>query len=421
MGILAECPICHTKQSVKNKKCKCELDLDKAKKSKKKVRYWISYRMPDGKQKRESVGAFEGLDPYSITDAKDALRKRQVQKREKKIFDIVYDSDITFSELSTWYLDLKSVQKKKSYKRIKIALKKFNIAFGNRLLSEVNSIALEDYQDDLSEQGLSPSTIDITLGIAKTMVNKAFNADRIKIGKQKVKINGDLLRAFNAIDRKLIRGSNARTRLATIDEYLRLQDTSAKHLKPMIIVAMNTGMRPGEIKNLKWSYIDKKAGFIRLPAEIIKEGAKTGAGKNIPINHNVKAVLDSQIRALHHDYVFSYGTKPITSDKGITKSFRTACNKAGIVYGKKVEGGIIFHDFRRTVKTYMVDAGVDKAYRDTILGHSLKGMDTHYIKPPEASLTAAMEKYTTWLDAQIEAKIQNVDHSVDQAANSSGN
>jgi hypothetical protein len=62
--------------------------LDEAKK-KKKVRYWISYRMPDGTQRRESVGALEGLDPYSITDAKEALAKRQVQKRERKIFDIL--------------------------------------------------------------------------------------------------------------------------------------------------------------------------------------------------------------------------------------------------------------------------------------------------------------------------------------------
>ena len=62
---------------------------------------------------------------------------------------------------------------------------------------------------------------------------------------------------------------------------------------------------------------------------------------------------------------------------------------------------------------------VDKAHRDTILGHSLKGMDAHYVKPPETSLTAAMDKYTTGLDAQVEAKLQNVDHAVDQAANSS--
>ena len=135
---------------------------------------------------------------------------------------------------------------------------------------------------------------------------------------------------------------------------------------------------------------------------IIKEGTKTGVGKNIPINHNVKSVLDSQVRALHHDYVFTYGTKPITSEKGITKSFRTACKKTGIVYGKKTEGGLIFHDFRRTVKTYMVDAGVDKAYRDTILGHSLKGMDAHYLAPDADDLKKAMDKYTEWLDGEIQ-------------------
>jgi len=54
MAILAECPICHKKQSTKNKKCSCRLALDDAKKSKK-VRYWINYRMPDGKQKREAM------------------------------------------------------------------------------------------------------------------------------------------------------------------------------------------------------------------------------------------------------------------------------------------------------------------------------------------------------------------------------
>jgi hypothetical protein len=41
MAILAECPVCHRKQSVKNKKCSCGVQLDDAKKSKK-VRYWIS-------------------------------------------------------------------------------------------------------------------------------------------------------------------------------------------------------------------------------------------------------------------------------------------------------------------------------------------------------------------------------------------
>ena len=48
MAILAECPFCRNKQAAKNKVCKCGADLDKAKRSKK-IKYWISYRIPIGK------------------------------------------------------------------------------------------------------------------------------------------------------------------------------------------------------------------------------------------------------------------------------------------------------------------------------------------------------------------------------------
>ena len=50
----------------------------------------------------------------------------------------------------------------------------------------------------------------------------------------------------------------------------------------------------------------------------------------------------------------------------------------------------------------MMRAGIDKALRDTILGHSLEGMDTFYIKPTEDDLKDAMEKYTLWLDEQLD-------------------
>ena len=69
MAILAECPFCHNKQVVKNKECKCGTDLDKAKRSKK-VKYWISYRLPDGTERRQSVDSFEDLNGYSIEDAR---------------------------------------------------------------------------------------------------------------------------------------------------------------------------------------------------------------------------------------------------------------------------------------------------------------------------------------------------------------
>ena len=70
MAILADCPLCHRKQAVKNRLCKeCGADLVKLKKNKK-VLYWIDYRLPNGKQRKESVG-------FSIEEAKDAEGKRR--------------------------------------------------------------------------------------------------------------------------------------------------------------------------------------------------------------------------------------------------------------------------------------------------------------------------------------------------------
>lgn len=49
----------------------------------------------------------------------------------------------------------------------------------------------------------------------------------------------------------------------------------------------------------------------------------------------------------------------------------------------------------------MLSAGVDKVYRDTILGHSLQGMDVHYMAPSEDDLLRAMARYTAWLDDEL--------------------
>ena len=49
----------------------------------------------------------------------------------------------------------------------------------------------------------------------------------------------------------------------------------------------------------------------------------------------------------------------------------------------------------------MLRAGLDKAIRDVILGHSLRGMDAYYLKPTDEDLTEAMSRYTAWMDEQF--------------------
>lgn len=58
-------------------------------------------------------------------------------------------------------------------------------------------------------------------------------------------------------------------------------------------------------------------------------------------------------------------------------------------------------DFRRTFKTNMLKAGIDKIYRDKIVGHSLRDMDVHYIVPSDSDLQKSIEKFTEWFDRKV--------------------
>lgn len=389
MAILGECPICRKKQSIKNKICKCGEDLVKAKRSKR-VKYYITYRLSGGKQRMEVVG-------YSIEDARAAEGKRKAQKKENpKVLEIAADNKTTFSNLAEWYLNLESVKKLATYERAEICLNNFNKVFGDTKINDLCLTDLEDYQIKRERAGKAKSTIDIEVGIASAMVNKAFDND---------KVSGDTLKPFRCIKNLLTRGSNARKKTITIDEYIKLLDAAQDYLKPILIVGFNTGMRLGEILKLKWSNIDRKEGFIRLIEDDTKEKKK----KAIPINSNVAKVFDGIIPHVHHDYVFTYRHNPLQK---FTTTFKTCCKVAGISYGRKEEKGITYHDIRRTVKTNMLKAGIDKVYRDIILGHSLRGMDTHYIAPSESDLKRNMDRYTSWLDNQL--KLQFVDQNVDR-------
>jgi integrase len=157
---------------------------------------------------------------------------------------------------------------------------------------------------------------------------------------------------------------------------------------------------------LRRSFIDREREVIRLPADVTKESR----AKVIPMNRHVKAVLAELTPTIHHDFVFTYQHEPIKTPGGLHNSFLTACKKAGIPHGQDHPEGIVFHDIRRTVKTNMLSAGMDKIYRDMILGHSLTGMDAHYISPSEKDLHRAMAIYTAWFDAEV----QSVAHFVAQ-------
>ena len=386
MAILIEC-ICHNKQSVKNKKCSCGQDLDKLRRGGK-ARYWISFRA-DGKQRRECVGT-------SIADAQAADGKRKSQKKEGRIFDMVPGLDLTMGKVIENYLELKTVKKLGSYPRVKLALSHINKVFGKMLVRKITTSQLNNYCSDRLDEEAAESSVTKEIVYARAAVRTAVNDNLLDF---------KFLQSFMNVGPVMKTGDNARERCITIEEYLKIIGVAPFHVKTMVALGYNCGMRRGEILGLRWSEVDLKGGFIHLPRERTKENKP----KSIPINHHVHKVLKEIPRAIHHDFVITNSKgDPLTQD-GAQKVFVYACDAAGVSYGRHTDGGMTFHDMRGSWKMNAIEAGIDPVYRNAILGHAQKGMDKHYISKRigerEDLLTGAMAQYTEWLDAKIEKVI----------------
>lgn len=244
----------------------------------------------------------------------------------------------------------------KSYDTVKVYLNKFNRIFGNTVVSDIKPADLENLQAKRRREGLKYKTIDDELNYIKTMVIKGFDNG---------KMSGNTLLAFRRVKSLLKGHANARNRILSQTEYNRLVAECPSHLKDILTVAYWSGMRKSEITSLTWTQVDIRGRMFRLEAENTKEGK----AKTIPIADPVYEVLKAIPRMIHEQNVFLYYGKPIT--RNFCQGLKTACNKAGIVWGRDIKGGFIFHDLRHTFITDMRRAGVDRSVRMAITGHAI--------------------------------------------------
>lgn len=381
MSILAECPGCHRKQTIKNKKCpSCHENLDQAKKSRR-VRYWIFYRMPDKTQHTEAVGTFEGLDPYSIDDARTANSKREIQKKEKRLLDIKKECTMTFQELTDWYLDLDKIKGLRYFPSLKIYLEQFNEIMGSLVIGEVKPHHIESYEEKKKGQGKALHTIDLQVGAVKSMINKAFDND---------KVDGDVLRVFKKIPKLMKRNGNARKRILSPDEFKALNQALPLHSKWILGIGFFSGMRKKEILSLTWDKVTMADREIRLEAKDTKDKEP----RTIPICNELYEIFKSIPRAVHDNHVILYHGKPI---KDFSTSLKAACERAKIIYGKNVKGGFISHDLRHSFNTYMRKAGVQESVIMEITGHSTREMFDRYNSIDGQDKKEAIQRFEVFL------------------------
>ena len=130
----------------------------------------------------------------------------------------------------------------------------------------------------------------------------------------------------NHLNRKMEKENNERDRWLTKDEEKRLLESSPEWLREIMVFALNTGLRQGEILSLEWSRVDFERKTILI------QKTKNGKPRTIPLNQSALNVLAqrSKVKSIKSDIVFinSRGTKIDKSN--LAKVFNNAVKEVKI-------------------------------------------------------------------------------------------
>lgn len=157
--------------------------------------------------------------------------------------------------------------------------------------------------------------------------------------------------------------------------------TYTDHLTPLVLTALSTGCRFGELAELRWSDLDLTRKLLTVRAET----AKTSTGRTIPLNSEVVQVLKAwQPADVDQDaYVFP------GKDGGRLVDIKTAWRE--IVKTAKVKA-FRFHDCRHTFASRLIAAGADINLVRELLGHTTVLMTSRYLHTSPTAKAIMVEK-----------------------------
>lgn len=314
---------------------------------------------------------------HTKEEAKTYLAELRIAAKEGRLEDLIRPRPAgdTFGEYARALLDSAEWKGKRSASRNEISFKNLSRAFKDVRLAEVNAGLVRKYMTGRRGEGKSPATVNRELSFLKSVLYAAEYDGLIASNP----IRGRRVKKLEEANsrEKIILGMNLND-----DALRRLVDSAAPHFKPILKLALITGMRRGEILKMRWTDVDFRLGTIRVP----QENSKTKRERRVPIDAVIVEALDSIERK--GEYVFVNGW---TGDRrhDVDEAFRAACERAEIPSGRKA--GLVFHDLRH-LAAYRLVKVTDVVTASKILGHASIQMTMRYVHPTEKDKREAVEK-----------------------------
>src|SRR5437870_10776595 len=252
--------------------------------------------------------------------------------------------------------------------------------FGNRPLGQITREEIEAWRREKMMK-CRPSTINRFMSRLKRLFSLA--------------VEWELLEESPMQGIKFLRENNARTRYLSLEECQRLiASCMAPHIRAMVSVALHSGMRLGEILNLRWYDLDFSSGFILV------RDSKNGESRHVPMDATLFALFRAYPHRLGTDLVFSSPAGGHIVD--VRTGFLNSCKRAGLI-------DLHFHDLRHTFASQFVMSGGDLYILKEILGHKSITMTQRYAHlSPTYKIKAIDRMNTLWAGATPQASTSEV-------------
>ena len=283
---------------------------------------------------KDSNGRSVGSERKTFADLCDYYETHYAKEAE-------YVGDEKESGLRSLYTVEKQIEMLKAY-------------FGSRQIRTITYGSIKQFRSVRSKTPTrsggqrSWATINRELALLRRMLNVALGEGWI-VGKNPFKQGDPLI---------CVAKEKKRERIITAAEEKALLDACSApkrgHLRAIIIAALDTGCRRGELLKLRWQDVDLEAGIIK----IIALNSKTAKPRAVAITDRLRAELERL-------YAESPKDPRLTVFGGlqsVKKSFVGARNDAGL-------RGLRLHDLRHTAATRLVRAHIPLSEVGRILGH----------------------------------------------------
>lgn len=247
--------------------------------------------------------------------------------------------------------------------------------FGNTKLAEIDTHTIEIWVASRIQKGISKATINRDLTDLKSAINKALQWGLIPFNPLK-----------NHKPFKLDKFPKTRYLLPHEETALRqaLENNPLNYIKPLIILALNTGMRRGELLSLTWPDINFQSNMITLQPK----HTKTGLTEYVHLNSEAREVLKA-VKAYHQNREWNSEWVFLTNAGrrifSVQKVFQTVLRHADITRFR-------FHDLRHTFASKLVMAGVDLNTVRELMRHASIEMTLRYAHLAPEHKMAAVEK-----------------------------